>query len=199
MAQISETKPIQKIKDNISQAKQTLQDVKALQAKNEIQQTIDSNLNRQHRIRDRFLFDLVPGLRTFGQSKTKQSFAQEADINNIMSKYVQTGVLVDPLVPRTRKPVYGDFSQTPDYFTAKNNIIKAEQQFQLLPSKLRDRFENNLENLVAFIADEANHEECVKLGLKPAPLDATVPEAPTPLPNADNASEGKLDPKTGVK
>lgn len=152
-------------------------------------------ITRRARIRNRFLFDLIPGISNFDQSKTKQSFAKEADINNIMGKYTQTGILVDPLVPRTRKPMYGDFSEMPNLHTIKCNIKKLEESFETLPSKLRDRFENSVENLLNFMANPENTDECVKLGLKPIPLAAQVPGAPTPLPNGETPSNDQPDGK----
>lgn len=186
------------IKEILQKRNINIQNRLKTQASNEIESTIDSNLNRQHRIKDRFLFDLVPGIGHFDQSKTKQSFAEEADINNIMRKYIQTGVLVDPLIPRNRKPQYGDFSITPDYFTALREIRKAESEFNLLPSKLRDKFENSLENLLNFLADPANNAEAVEMGLKSAPLKSQSPEGTKPQATQENVSNSESDAKKAI-
>jgi len=152
-------------------------------------------LQRRQRIRGRFLFDLIPGISQFSPTKAKQSFKDEADINIIMGKYVQTGHIVDPSIPRNRKPFYGDFSNVTGIYESKCRIAKAEEEFMLLPSKIRDKFENNLENLVAFLADAKNDAEAVEMGLKRPSLKATAPEAPQTQPKAENPSNAQPEAK----
>lgn len=111
-------------------------------------------------------------------SRTKQQFAKEADINNIMAKYAATGVLVDPLVPRNRKPFYGDFSAMPNFLECEIGVAQARSEFERLPSRLRDRFDNDVVKLLDFLQDPANDAEAVSLGLKKAPPAVPVEEAP---------------------
>lgn len=144
------------------------------------------------RIRGRFWFVRVPGILFPEPSRTKQSFAKEADINTIMAKYMDTGMLVDPSLPRNRRPIYGDFSNVGDLHTVKIAVAQAEADFMALPSKIRDRFENDPEKLLAFIIDPQNAQECIKLGLVAkqtveagvTPTEAEKPQSeanPTPL------------------
>ena len=51
-----------------------------------------------------------------------------------------------------------------------NIIIQAQDQFASLPANIRDRFANSPEKYLAFLADSANKEEAVKLGLVNAPV-----------------------------
>ena len=46
-----------------------------------------------------------------GESLTQQHFADECDINNIISNFDRTGFLVDPTLPVGRSPQFGDFTQ----------------------------------------------------------------------------------------
>ena len=69
----------------------------------------------------------------FGPSETKQAFAADADINNIMSKYSQTGLLTDPFKIPNTSPQFGDFTGVSDFLTAQNAILEAQAAFNDLP------------------------------------------------------------------
>jgi len=60
---------------------------------------------------------------------------------------------------------------------------------------MRDRVENSLENLVAFLSDAKNDAEAVKMGLKRPSLKATAPEAPQIQPTAENPSNAQPEAK----
>lgn len=113
------------------------------------------------------------------ESLTQQHFAEEADVNNIMRRYAQTGYIVDPLNPGTAKPMFGDFSVDFDYQEAQNMLISANNQFMALPADLRKRFGNNPGELLAFLADSNNKDEAIRLGLIDSP---EVPPAPLETP-----------------
>jgi len=98
-------------------------------------------------------------------SKAKQSFRDEADINNIMKKYIQTGIL--PV--GERKPQYGDFYNVEQYQDTLQKIVDCNNDFEKLPSELRELFENDPENLIRFLSDPANEDEAIELGLIAAP------------------------------
>lgn len=95
------------------------------------------------------------------ESRTKQSFAAECDINTIMRRYVSTGVVPG----NARVGRYGDFSNVGDYLEAQSVILEANQQFKALPANVRERFKNNPALMLEFVADKANVEEARKLGL----------------------------------
>ena len=104
-----------------------------------------------------------------GSSLTRQEFAAEADINNLVRRYQETGSFYDPLVSATRQPQFGDFTSVGDYMDAYNKLIAAQQSFDSLPSAVRDRFSNDPAQLIAFLGDSKNREEAVRLGLVPPP------------------------------
>ena len=68
------------------------------------------------------------GVRFEKPSRTKQSFAAETDINQIMARYQKTGVLsVDPLdAARAANPLYADVSGLPSYQEMRNRIVAAD-------------------------------------------------------------------------
>ena len=119
---------------------------------------------------------------------THQSFAKDADINNIMAKYLVTGVLVDPLnVDSGRRPRFGDFSDLVDYPTMVSRINQAQADFMTLPSDVRAKFSNSVEECLNFIADPANVREAVKLGLLPESMIPITDVVMNPEPKAPDA------------
>ena len=120
-------------------------------------------------------------------SRTKQSFLEEADINNIMRKYINTGVL--PV--GDRKPTYGDFSSGAEYQDLQNQLIQAQQEFELLPADIRDRFGNSPEAMIDFLSDPENEAEAIAIGLIADP-DAADPD-PDPVPDPEPGNNDEDD------
>lgn len=109
-----------------------------------------------------------------GSTRTRGEFVHESDINRLVERFRDTGSFYDPLTVAKsgkNKPFFGDFTQIPDYQTALNIVIEAEQNFAALPSKVRERFKNDPAELVAFVRDEKNRDEAIELGLLPRPVD----------------------------
>ena len=71
----------------------------------------------------------LPGIKFDQPSQTLQAFKDDADINCIISRFGNTGVLVDPTVPVSRTPQFGDFSDMPSYQEAQNVIVAANNAF----------------------------------------------------------------------
>ena len=92
----------------------------------------------------------------------KQSFKDEVDINNIIAKYSQTGVL-----PEVRDGVaqYLDMTKIPNYEKVLNTVIQAQELFDSLPADVRYRFRNDPGQMLDFFKDDKNYDEAVKLGL----------------------------------
>lgn len=117
-----------------------------------------------------------------GPGRTKQSFKDECDINFIMNKWERTGQIPENQVGKM-KPYYGDFADAPSYLEACNQVLAAKDSFASLPAFLRDRFRNEPANLIAFMADPANQEEAIELGLVEG---LKTPDNPTGTdPNAE--------------
>ena len=101
-------------------------------------------------------------------SLTRQSFAKDANINNIMARYAVTGVLVDPSnVDSMRQPRFGDFSDLADYSVLVGRINQAQADFMTLPSAVRARFNNSVEELLSWMSDPKNVVEAVELKVLP--------------------------------
>lgn len=120
-------------------------------------------------------------------SLTRQSDAEDCDINVMMARYQATGV-----EPRTnpREPQWGDFSSVPQYQEALEIIRQTQDDFMSMPAEARDRFANDPASMLAFLADPKNKDEAVRLGLvMPAPVEP--PPAKVEVVNPPKPSKAK--------
>jgi len=113
------------------------------------------------------------GLACEDPSLAQQQFKDECDINTILDRFNVTGQLpVSALQPQ-----FGDFSGVTDYQSALNAVLDAQESFDALPARVRERFANDPAAFVDFCLDEANRGEMKALGLielHRALLDVTV-------------------------
>mgnify|MGYP003382125878 CR=1 FL=1 len=115
---------------------------------------------------------------------TQQQFKEQCDINNIIKHYTQTGEL--PLSNKVGQ--FLDVSNVQDYQTALQTVFEAQHAFDALPSSIRSRFENDPNQLLAFIEDDANHEEALTLGLLSSTATSKLQKTPTaPTPQTPTA------------
>ena len=131
------------------------------------------------------------------QGRTKQEFAAECDINNIMSRYLKTGIIEHV---RDSAPQFLDASPV-EFQEAMQIVAQAETLFEELPSSIRGRFENDASKLLEFVHDPANMAESVAMGFLdpaklPTPKEATktAPAAPQPAAPAEGG-KGAEPPK----
>lgn len=119
--------------------------------------------------------------------RTKQSHKKETDINNIMARFQKTGAID---FVNTRAPQYGDATGI-EFQTAMETVAKANEMFADLPSKIRERFHNNAEELLFFLEKEENRTEAAMLGLlkDPAPKEPEKTPEPAKAPEAAPAAK----------
>ncbi len=96
-----------------------------------------------------------------GKSRTKQSFGEESEINNIMARYTKTGI-IDHL--STFGGDYG-FASSIVFHEAMNVVTKADQMFEALPASVRRRFNGDPGDFLEFVQNPENQEELIELGL----------------------------------
>lgn len=153
---------------------------------------------KQPQIRSNYDYQPWKGLDKFDSSKTKQSFKEECDINNILARYQTTGVLPDLIL---ENPQYGDFSEVPDYHQALNLVSKAHEQFASLDAQVRSRFDNDPAKFLDFATNPQNTHEMVKMGLAVArPTETTSSRNGTDVhvPNTQSTPEpSNLKPGDG--
>jgi phage internal scaffolding protein len=87
-------------------------------------------------------------------------------------------------------PLTGDFVDVPDFQTALNLVISAQDEFMKVPADVRARFNNDPGELMAFLEDDKNRDEAIKLGLVNAP-----PEKTRDVVQAVDELAAKLVPK----
>jgi len=124
------------------------------------------------------------------QSMTKQSFADECNINNIMAKYQKTGAVAHLNKHEGR---YG-FATSADFTESMRIVTEAQELFNELPSSIRRKFGNSPESFLDFAQDPSNIDEMIDMGLatqeateaRNAARDALIAseqEEPNPAPN----------------
>lgn len=135
-------------------------------------------------------------------SRTQQQFKNEVNVNNIMKKYLKTGVITHI---NTKKGIHTE-QLVPDTYTsttyqeAMNIIATSNSQFEELPSELRKKFANDPSKFLEFLHDPKNYEEAVKLRLfKPDPnLNQTKQPIAPPL-NDETKNDESTTPSSKKK
>lgn len=136
------------------------------------------------------------GKSDFGPSRTKQADKDQADINRLVSRWMKSGTM--PNYFNEANGQFLDVADVPDFRTAWDTVIQAQNLFGSLPSTVRERFGNDPANLFAFLNDASNREEAVKLGLleplKPAASAEALPIAGEGASPAGVAPVGSSEP-----
>lgn len=114
------------------------------------------------------------------KSKTQQHFKDKSDVNKIVARAFKTGV-IDPKVLNTNNMMYGDFTSGFDFKEAQQKMIDAQNDFNALPAAVRKRFNGDPAALIDFIADDANYDEAVRLGLIEKKVSPPVSEPVEPV------------------
>lgn len=100
---------------------------------------------------------------TGGEMMTKQNFKKQCSMDDIISRARRLGSL-DPLRPK-QIPRYTDCTNVPDFHSAMQTVIQANEMLMALDPRVREKFKNDPEAMVRFCADHNNREEAVKMGL----------------------------------
>lgn len=119
----------------------------------------------------------VDVLTGFEKSETQQHLKEEVDVNCIVARALRTGILGDPLSIGRRQAIFADLSDVGDFQSSLNKLEAARSAFMELPVEVRKRFNHDPAALVAFLADKANVDEAVALGLMEKPKPAAPPAA----------------------
>lgn len=105
---------------------------------------------------------------------TQQQFAEDADINVIVRRFGLTGQLPENLqLPRS-----GDFESVIDFHSAMNVVRQAQEEFMRVPADTRAYFGNDPGRMLAFVYDDRNRDEAIRLGLVPKPVEVPRPAEP---------------------
>lgn len=115
-----------------------------------------------------------PGVGPFEPTLTQQHFKNECDINTVLSRYSETG-----LMPNHPGSFYGDFSDELSYQNALDCLQNTRDEFLTLPAIVRANFDNDPGKLIRFVNDPNNLDKFASVGLAnpirdSSPLDVTV-------------------------
>jgi len=96
-----------------------------------------------------------------GPSLTEQAEAAKTDINALSQRVLRQRLQGNP---NGRQPIYGVMPSA-SYHEMMNKIVAMDSQFNRLGPKIRRRFMNRPELMLAFLEDENNRREALQLGL----------------------------------
>lgn len=130
-----------------------------------------------------------------GETMTRQEFADECDINQIMARYEKAGGTF-PLPPNGSEPVYYDFVGMPDLRQSIDAMIEADEAFMRLPAQVRKEFDNDAVRFVEFAQNRDNLDKLREWGLaEPVPVaSAPIQVRVVPEPGAPPIAPASSSP-----
>lgn len=132
------------------------------------------------------------------KGRTKQEFAKDGDINNIIQNVLRTGV--SDWIDNHDAWVKGTADVTVpniDYKELMDRLAEAEQKFMELPSAVRAGFDNDPAQFMDFVQGEGGDIEITELIAKAKPVvkkAGSVQEASKPKEEPEVKADVKVDP-----
>lgn len=97
----------------------------------------------------------------FGPGRTKQSFADDCDVNKILKRAEVVGSLSHL---QKHEGFYADVAEAPkDIFEAREQMARVGEIFAELPAEVRSEFQNDSLQYLAFVNDPANKDRIGEL------------------------------------
>lgn len=124
-------------------------------------------------------------------SMTEQSHLDEVNINSIMKRARLTGMVPQ----RAGSPLYGDFTSASDFHDMQNKVMEAHDSFRRLPAVIRNQFNNDPGELIAYLDNPENLEGAIELGLVD-PKTQTTDELKEAMSEASEGSPGEKEKET---
>jgi hypothetical protein len=127
-------------------------------------------------------------------SMTDQQYKEDTDVNNIIEKFRKTGQIMHVA------QIQGKFADVADIQSLQESMVlvsKAQEHFAQLPGETRSQFGNSVINMVKFLADPANDEKAVKMGLKVKIKHQTPDQGLGGQDANPSPSEGTVQPAAG--
>lgn len=124
-------------------------------------------------------------------SLTRQEFAAECDINNLMAHFEKTGIFPNHL--NNGEPRYLDVSDVPDLQQAHAILNDATAAFMSLPAIVRRDFDNDPLKFIAFAENPENIDKMREWKLAP-PAPIEPPPAKVEITNVDALKPSKKAP-----
>lgn len=100
--------------------------------------------------------------------RTKQSFKEEADINNIVKKHGRAAIQQQAALSIKQ---YGDYTEINEYQESLDLINTSNENFNKLPADVRKEFNNNAGEFLEFATNPDNAEKMYDLGIAKRPIE----------------------------
>lgn len=115
------------------------------------------------KIHSRYDLPPSPSIDCEGVSLTHQECKRECDINFLVNRYCETGNwgASDGHLPIDSELTNFDG----DFQSVMDRLVAAQEEFDSLPAKTRDRFGNDPAKLIQFLNNPDNYAEASMLGL----------------------------------
>ena len=130
-----------------------------------------------------------------GELITRQEFAEECDINNMIADFKQTGMFKH-VNKHAERGIYANLPDVHDYQEALIQASRADAAFAALPSKIRQKWDNDPRKLLRALADPDQRQELEDMGIlekrelaEQSPPQAARAAQPAPQP-ASKPPEG---------
>lgn len=124
-------------------------------------------------------------------SRTQQSYGESVQVDAVLKRYATQGFNpknVGLFQQTVAQMPFGISDQHLDYQKQLNMVIEVRQYFEGLPSRIRAEFNNNPVAMIEFMADPANKQACIKMGLLAKPK---APEVPAKATNSEAENESE--------
>ncbi len=131
------------------------------------------------------------GFLSKGESRTKQSFKDESDINRVLDRSIRGASLAHL---KEHEGTYGDFSEFDEntFEAMQNRIGDAKSLFFDLPAELRSEFDNNPGKFFGFVNNPANIDRLEEIFPALAAPGRQMPDEPGAQP--PDPAEPPADP-----
>lgn len=149
----------------------------------EFRELLGSRVVRQEGDGDGDQFSVYASVDEFSESMTRQSDADAADINKIVSRFERSGVM--PLTAREGR--FLDVSEVGDYRSALEQVRRANEYFETLPASSRAMFGNDPAVFLDKVNDPAALQLLVDAGV--VPKDEVKPVVATSSESGEGASK----------
>lgn len=118
-----------------------------------------------------------------------QDDLRSSDINNILKRYDEEGILISPGQKVLQNMEFGDTTLYPDYETAMQLIQSVEDDFYNLPAEDRMQFGNDPRTFIRAVGSDP--EIVKRLGIKDTPSAQDNPVADQPQDTKETENDSK--------
>lgn len=122
------------------------------------------------------------------EGMTQQHFKDECDVNLIIKRYVQTGVMEHT---SNSEPWFGDVSDVPTNLAESyESLARAEAAFMALPAEIRKSLDNDPAKLETWLSEPENRFKAEEFGLiKKSVIENVVPNNDNKVPEKADSTE----------